>query len=507
MKKVLIMTVPRQDVVRPPGILGILAACCETAAHDYEIFDLNLHMFKTLPEKDVLAINADFAVNEFRDDATANLYREICRETLQRTDQCRPDYIAISVFTRQSVLATVELLKILQQDPLRHSYRVVLGGLGVNDAIKHVTGDQEFGAYALENRLTDHYISGEGEISFVEFLRGNLSYPGIDGQRAQQIMDLDVLPPPSYKKISPRDYFYSDQPEILVTGSKGCVRDCSFCDVGYFWKKYTYRRGDLLADDLYHIYQDTGVMKFDFSDSLINGSLKSFRMFNRRLIELQARDSSFRPQYTGQFICRPIGQMKERDYEEMKLGGAETLTVGIEHFSEHIRRHMRKDFDNAAIDWHFEQCARLNIKNMLLMISGYVTETLEDHHTNLAYLRRYRKYALSRVIYSMNVTISGLLILKGSPLYDMAHEIGLVPGDEDWRTWTNVNNLSLTPRERLRRGVEMVKTAIDNDYSVLHLNQRVEEMKRQIKIIEKENARVQIPIQLDTSFSEYMRTK
>ena len=63
MNKVLIITIPKQDTARPPGALAILAACCEQADSDYEIFDINLYIHKNLPFETVNKLNTDFDIN------------------------------------------------------------------------------------------------------------------------------------------------------------------------------------------------------------------------------------------------------------------------------------------------------------------------------------------------------------------------------------------------------------------------------------------------------------
>jgi radical SAM superfamily enzyme YgiQ (UPF0313 family) len=500
MKKPLIVTVPRQDVVRPPGILAILAACCEKVGVEYDVFDLNLHMYKTLPDEQINRLNSDFSINEFGNSDDADRYRELTKSVLTQRHKLGSDLVAISVFTRESILAALELIRTLNHDPLRDQYKIVIGGIGTSSESENITGSMEFGAWCRHHGMVEYVITGEGEISFVELLKGNIHYPGINGIPHQQLVDLDSLPSPSYRNIRPHDYFYSNSPEILITGSKGCVRDCTFCDVGHYWKKYVYRSGEKIAEDFLRIWQDTGVCKFDFSDSLINGSIKSFRQLNRRLIELRQQHPGFEPTYKGQFICRPIGQMKRKDYEEMQAAGAENLVVGIEHFSEHIRQHMRKDFDNASIDWHFATCAELGIKNTLLIMSGYLTESIDDHALNIEYLGRYQKYALTRVITSINIAVGGLMINKGMPLYDLAHDMGLEITADNWQTWINPANPTLTPRERLRRAMEIVYVAAKLGYNVLHFSQKISNLKRYIQDLETTPHKKIIPIALAAEF-------
>lgn len=449
-------------------------------------------MYKNLSEDAVLKLNSDFTLNKFSNNS-AELYKSVCNKVIEQINDYLPNIVAISVFTSQSILAAHFLLDQIKAMPNRKNFSVIIGGLGVLNNFKDTNNNEKFGEYCLSNNLTNYYISGDGEKSFVEFLNKNYNYPGINSTTYQQITDLDSIPTPSYKKINPSDYFYSNEPEIVITGSKGCVRDCTFCDVGSYWKKYVYKSGQNIANDMYKIYQTTGVNKFDFSDSLINGSIKSFRQLNKRLIELKQSDSSFCPQYKGQFICRPIGQMKEQDYIDMKNAGVETLVVGIEHFSKPIRTHMRKYFDNDSIDWHFSQCGKHSIKNVLLLLSGYVTETTEDHQINLHYLHKYQKYALSRIIYAINIQSSGLVLHPGAPLYDMAAEIGIV-FDDDKNTWYNINNLSLTPKERLRRAAEIICVAAELKYNVLHFDAKVEEINRNATLLNNSTDKKKIPI-------------
>lgn len=480
--RVLLVAIPVESVTRPPAAMPILAACCETAGAEYEFIDLNLHMHASLPLEDAEALRTDLIFNSMSE-RSVEVFDTICHAMHQAIDRFHPDLIAISVFTYHSIQAAVLVLDHLQTRANRNDFAVVLGGIGVRSECKELIGQQRFDQWARSTGRADYVITGEAELSFVHLLRGNENFPGINDHTPEQIQDLDQLPTPSFRKIKVQDYFYSDSPEISVTGSKGCVRDCSFCDVNDVWKKYVYRDGTRMAEDLFTIWQQTGVRKFDFSDSLINGSIKNFRMMNRRLIELRAEHPDFDPIYNGQYICRPVGQMKYQDYEEMKAAGVGTLIIGIEHFSHDIRKHMAKDFDNAAIDWHFETCARLGIRNVLLLLSGYLTETMEDHLINLQYLKRYQIFALSRTISSINIEPTGLIISDGTPLsHTLMQEHPDTPIVNN-RYWVYPDNPDLTPRERMRRAAEVIYTAADLGYNVLHFRNKVNTIKKHLSTL------------------------
>lgn len=479
-EKVLIVAIPAQDVARPPGILSILAGCCESIDIDYVVLDLNLYLYKQFENDTVAQLSNDFLNNSFRSDHLEKCYNTACEHLVQQIKLHNPTHIAISVFTYASILAADVLLKYIKNSRLDLDFKIIIGGLGVNDRVSAITGSKIFGEYSLDNQLVDYCIYGEGDISFVKLLQGKINYPGINQTNSKQILDLDSIPAPSYKQINPRDYFFSNEPELLVTGSRGCIRDCTFCDVGHYWKKYVYKSGDVMARELFDIWKTTGVQKFDFSDSLINGSIKTFRQMNQTLIELKSQNPEFSPIYKGQFICRPAGQLKERDYIEMVQAGAETLVVGIESFSNAVRDHMRKKFDNDSIDWHFKMCAKYGIKNVLLLLSGYITETQQDHQIQLEYLKKYQIYALSRTIYAINIEVTGLAVLPGSPLADMADELGIVFYEHDKTAinWSCLSNPELTNKEKLRRATEVIYTAIGLGYKILHFNAKVDQLEK-----------------------------
>jgi hypothetical protein len=485
-KKVLIITIPIIDADKPHPVMAILGSCCEQAGVDYNFYDLNLKMHKKYDLKILANLDADFRNSEFKNKQNEQFYRSLCKDLIREIEDTHPTILAISVFTKNSILSCETLLDELKMSEVRKKIKIVIGGVGIQSICSKITRDKDYANHALDQELIDFYIKGEGEFSFVEFLKENYEYPGINKSNQKQILDLNILPKPSYKKVKIKEYF-SERPEIVVNGSRGCVRSCSFCDIDHFWKRYIYKDGSILANEIYDIYQETGVLKFDFSDSLINGSNKSFRAMNKRLIELRGLDKDFKPIYSGQFICKPKGQMLEKDYEEMKEAGAETITVGIESFSETVRDHMGKHFDDQAVDFHFQQSAKYGLKNAVLLLTGYVNETLEDHHKNLSSLKRYQKLALTNIISAINIAITGLEITHNTPLWHEAQlSKKLILGDNP-EDWINLENPQLNFKERYRRGVEIVCTAINLGYNVLHLKNYLAELRNKNYLTQHQN--------------------
>mgnify|MGYP005994272123 FL=1 len=118
-----------------------------------------------------------------------------------------------------------------------------------------------------------NYIVGEGEHALLEFLKGNLDYPGINGNQPKQMENIEDLPPPDYSDVIHKHKYDT----AIISGSRGCVRKCTFCDVMTIWPKYRWKTGKKIADDMHEVANKTGLKKIGFSDSLVNGSMKHFR--------------------------------------------------------------------------------------------------------------------------------------------------------------------------------------------------------------------------------------
>lgn len=467
--KISLVTLPKQDLLRPPGALAILAAACEDFNVDYRINDFNLWLYRNTAHDIWQKINDNWdAVDPF--DANTDDYYKIFLQQLdsyiQHSGVLDSDLIAISVFSDVSACCAVEFIKRLNADPAKSKFKIVIGGTGIRARLSIFQG-ADLCQGLLDDELIDYFIFGEGEITFRQLIQGTINYPGINNYNTIQIEDLNQFPVPSYEKINPWDYEYIAKPEIVITGSRGCVRKCTYCDVAKYWPKYRYRSGQKIADELYHYYKTLGITDFEFSDSLINGSLKMFREMNLAIIAYQKKDPNFKISYKGQYICRPADSFKEQDYINMKQAGGDYLYVGVESFSDKVRHDMLKKFNNSDLDFHLKMCGKYGIKNSFLMLVGYPTETLDDHQKNLQMLKRYQHYAQAGVI-AMIVFGYTANILEDTPLYHLMDELHIDYDKDNYNTmeWISLDNPTLTINERIRRWVELTVTASDLGYSM-----------------------------------------
>lgn len=480
---VALVSLPRQDLIRPPAALPVLAGLCEHAGVDYSIWDFNIwlrnHCNDTLWDQidsnwmkvDSYAAETEPWFSEFT--AKLNVY-------IDQLLASRPDLVAISVFTAWSAHAALSMIKLIRQ---RSTVKIVIGGTGIVTRISFAN-DQHFCEYLLQQNLIDYYIFGEGEENFVRLLNGVTTSPGINNTELVQIKDLDSVPLSSYKKIDISQYHYQGTHSVMINGSRGCVRACTYCDVARYWPKFRFKSGNLLADEIFNTWRTIGVTSFEFSDSLINGSLREFRAMNRRLIELAQQHSEFKIEYKGQFICRDQKQFKESDYAEMKAAGCNYLYVGVETFSDAVRMSMDKKFDNDALDFHLQMSAKYGIPNVFLMIVGYPTETEHDHQLNLDGLYRYQRYSQAGVIEMITFGFT-TDILEHTPLYEQKELLNIVDEFDDFNrlsNWISLKNPKLNYRERVRRWVELVETAYHLGYYQPRTNAVIQRLQQMLEI-------------------------
>ena len=366
-----------------------------------------------------------------------------------------PTWIGITLFSQRTALIGQKMCEILRDNT---DAKIVVGG----------PYTETLGPTLYKKDLVDAYVIGEGEHAIINVLNNNLDAPGINGNRPEQIDNLDDLPLPDYSDFNMDQYSQKwHEPtrtdrlgcsSIYITGSRGCVRRCSFCDIGHMWPKYRYRSGKSLAEEMKEQSIKYGIYKFMFTDSLINGSVKQLNDLCDTLIEYYKTGQMQPVQWQGQFIARPERQMGEDVFKKMAKAGCNFISVGIESGSEKVRDHMKKMFSDEDLDFNIRMCLKYNIEMQWLMLVGYPTEDEIEFQKTLDFITKY-KYAQSVV---KGVTLGPTLdIVPGSPIYEMKDEMGI--HWQDVSSWKYNGNDRKT---RIIRWLRMKKHCIDEGYNI-----------------------------------------
>lgn len=480
MTKTLIVTVPRIEPHRPPPGPAIIAQVCKNLGHDVVGIDLNIKFFHECKKQNVDYTNFDPVWDRIAepDPTQKKIIDAFIDKWVGKIVEVDYDFIMIGVFGISGTRFTDKFLSTLRP---KTSATIIAGGMGIA-SVGIVDNENCYGKQLKDRGLVDTFITGEGEVALVSALDGQEG-PGINNNRPAQIDDINDLPIPDYGifDLDEYDYLIPGKKDVYITGSRGCVRKCTYCDVENYWPKFRYRSGNSITQEIVQNYEKFGITNFYFTDSLINGSLKSFNDMCEKLAAYPFRDPIT---WQGQFIFRQRRSIPKDHFAMIKAAGGDTFYVGIETGSNKVRFDMGKKITNDDIDFQLEECSRNGIKIMPLLFTGYITETLNDHHDNLLMFKRWQKYVADGTIIGVELG-SNLVILPGAPVHRMIESHGMefmkgTNGDLGPSLWWSASNPSLTIEERIRRKIEVHETAIKYAWPVWRQESRLNDLKEMI---------------------------
>ena len=437
-KRTLIINLPFIGLNNPPMGPAVIQAIAKKNGIATDFVDLNLELQRALETHQLKhGIFYEWIV-DLRTDLT-NAEEEFLLEFIQPYTNKLNDYdlLSLSAFSYQSNKFAKWFL-----DKHRTNYigKIVIGGAGVGT---EYAGHLQHGKKLFDLGLVDYYIVGEGEQAWPAVAQNNLPWPGVNGTPHENLETFDSVPLPDYTGFELDAYLNSQTKgrTIGVEGSRGCVRNCSFCDIRSFWKKYKFKDGVQLAKELIELKSQYGVKHFFFNDSLINGSDRAFRDFIKVIAD-HNRTTTDKIQWSAYYIVKPAVTYKEQDWINLRDSGIQSLFIGIESGSEVVRNHMGKKFSNIDIEHTMTKLQRYGISCTWLLIIGYPTETREDFNQTLDMLKKYQYMALDKTIDTVALG-STLAILDGSPLANMRDTLNIKSVIQDhhggvyWQTDAN----------------------------------------------------------------------
>lgn len=478
----LVVAVPVLDLQYPPSSPAVIKACALAAGFSAKTADYNILLRDICGDKDKFhAVQYNFEnVSPHLPDTTDSAVMFFDNEhdiLTQWATQCikdiaehNPTWLGISVFSYKSHKATLLLCDYVKKH-LPH-VKIVLGGRGASSYAlgpDHVHfaykmykfygayHDKNFAETLLEYGLVDKVIQGDGEQAIVDLLRGPTANNIIG---LVDKINLESVPFVNFDDYDIDAYDYVNEPIIPITGSKGCVRQCTFCDIPVLWPKFKFRSGEHIAQEMIHLQNKHGVNKFYMSDSLVNGSLKAFKDFTSTLARHNFANPNKPIRWVGQYITRPVSNsLNDEYYDLLKASGGEGLTIGVESGSDSVRQHMKKQFTTVDMDAELEQFDRRGIVCVLLFFSSYPTETWQDFLDTVDMFIRYQKYCASGTVYKLTLGTPYTHHAQ-TPLWNMQEEIGLdsAPGSDI--LWLMKDNPELTFYERARRRLILQEVAI-----------------------------------------------
>lgn len=433
---------------------ALLKSCLMEAGFTAKTLDLNKEFRLQFPPamvSEILTMYSSFGFNLKK--STHDRYQEVMESEAARILAMGARWIGLSAFSYHSHQFIEDLCWYLKKsDP---NCKIMVGGSNIDMVKYDFPRGWIYGM--LESELIDTACLGEGEQVIIDIVRNDLT--GVQKQIQLLNSDLASLPVPNFDDYDQSLYGEPGMAQVPITASKGCVRACNFCDVAKMWPKFKYRKGEEVANEIIELHTKYNVSKFRFTDSLINGGLKPFRIMNEILAERLPQGVN----YWGQFVCRSKRDMPPRDFELMKRGGCTWVGIGIESGSERVRDHMKKQFSNEDIHYTASELIRNNIVQQWNIFVGYPTETEEDFQDTLDLLDQYAQYTdLVKI-----VPIGLFKMIPGTPIVGAHYidELGIVFDQETSSddAWTVATNPSNTLEERYSRWLRLLATLEKNN--------------------------------------------
>lgn len=421
---VVIVGVPLVDAMHAPlAAPAVLKASLARAGIRSTAIDLNIEVLvklKSHPDRDQLI---KFFFEQTVEDWAVEHISKILYYSAQRIADQRPTVIALSLLTYECQIFTLWLCLLLRQ--YCPDARIVIGGPGVKSHVANF--DDSFRTNAKSLGLIDDWVSGDGDQTLIEYVQGNYDYPGINSDFWQPTASLDDLPYPDW---SDYNFFLYSQNFIPVVDSKGCVRNCEFCDVIEYWNKFQSRKAENIFQEMLTQMDRFNNRNIDFRSSISNGNLKEFRRLLQMMYDYnQGRYRCEQISWNASFIVRPRSQHPEEMWQQMAATHA-TLSIGIESVVPHVRKQLGKHFENEDIVYHFEMARKHQVKLIVMIITGYPTETVEDYEYTKQWFRAHAQYkdVVTRLFLSPLTILPGTALARNRKKYKIT-----IDGQHNWR--------------------------------------------------------------------------
>lgn len=318
-----------------------------------------------------------------------------------------PKHIGIGVFTKSNEYVAEKMCELLREKA--PTIKIILGGIFCD----------QIGPDFLSRGLIDFYINGPAEDAILDIAANNTyDRPGINNLN-KSVVPFDGLPQPDYSSLTLSKYKSNG---LYITGSRGCPYKCTFCGVSARWTKFQLRNIQEIANEIeFHIINN-GVKKFFFTDSLVNGNMKYFRLL---CFEMRKINEKYNNELSIEWFMsiRNQYQMTPMDFDALIGVGISTVKLGVESGSPQVLSHINKSHTIPDVFYYLTQLQRVNIKCDLLFFTGYPTESDSDFQLSKNLLRDMVKF--QSIINFVRVT--PMCVEENTTLHDIGYPLGVTP--------------------------------------------------------------------------------
>jgi|LakMenEpi03Aug12_release.lakeMendotaPanAssembly.Ray.scaffolds.fasta_scaffold201614_2 radical SAM superfamily enzyme YgiQ (UPF0313 family) len=459
----LLASIPPNYLNAPSAAPALLKAAAESNGFTCRTLDFSLHIFKKFFHQDY-PLYLDWT-NVFNDsfnfvNITAehlDIIDQATDEFINLIDLYQPTFVALSIFSFWQQRFGYFLCKKIKT--VRPHIRIILGGMGCSSSPKELISivhlnyfdfDNNYGMFMQKKLLADHVVINDGEVELVNILKDQDNYVSLS---VSNEVPFNYNYYPNFDDYHLDEYFFiNGEKELLLRTSKGCVRQCVFCSEHGNYSRFYFKTGKDIANEMIALSQKYQVYKFHLADSLVNGSLKEFKILIKTLSDYNLKNLEKRIKWHGNYICRAKNTMTDNDFATLAASGAHGLTIGAESGSNRVLKEMRKQTAIEDLIYEIDKFHQNGIDCRLMFMVGFYNETWQDFLDTLKLLKSLHKFFYTGTISLIRLGY-GLQIPQSSPLWDTLDRENFILDEKNSSNWVYLKNPTLTLKERVRRRI------------------------------------------------------
>jgi len=439
----LLISAPPWDVETPPFNLFYLKSYLNSKRFATEVYDLNIELYNRGLEhhKEYWKFeNSHYWLDSAFIDHFIHEERHIIDRLLEEIVSIDADIIGFSMIEQKILFFHRFITDLNARD---HNAKIIIGGPSCFDTESVETIANRF------QGLVDGYVLKEGEITLEEILRKKRNSENFDGiggfyvpessdtfAYRDMIRDLDHLPFADYCEVEFGKY---QSRALALSWSRGCIGNCTFCNVRRMWGRFRYRSVDSIIKEMRYHIEENNIRDFVIYDSLINFNIRELN----RVCDTIVREGLDISWYA---LAVPRNNMTETLFKKLRKAGCFRLEFGIESGSYRVLKDMKKIFDPEIAALNLKMAHDAGIECGICLIAGYPTEREADFEDTLQFLARNRKY-IGKVS-----QVNALCILNGTYLHDNHRDYDITfPSDNPVLLWTSPENTYDVRKKRVSR--------------------------------------------------------
>jgi len=403
------------EYLPPPFSLLLLAAIVEKETPDIEVkvIDCQAETLDWIGLKERIRIEKPDIVGS-GSHATCNVYKII--RTFDIVKQIGPEIITITGGSHFTALDKETLLE----------YPII-------DVITRYEAEKSFVNLLKHFQVNGLTKKGLDQINGIAFLENNVfkrtpDVPPLNND------ELDQLPYPAYHQVPLQKYHFammSNNPYIILEGSRGCTHDCTFCSQQVFYRRHWATKSvNRIVDEMEWMFEKFGSRFFWFTDDNFCAGSKNTLKLCEELIARGMDGNNI--EWFAQMRVDSILQVGDAGLSLMnKAGNYWQLVGGESPFNEVLDAYNKGIQGDQTIE-AIRLLRKNNILAQLMIVLGHEYETVES-------IKKTMEWATEVV--KPDIVISMLLTpYPGTPMYEYLLQKGRII-DQNWTNYDMIHGV------------------------------------------------------------------